>query len=196
MSVKAPKKAAEFLERLLPETDEQSGEAFADRQTRRKTAHKMDRTFDRAIQTFDRIEKELDKEEESVEQREWDDRDERRRSDERSREREEDRKDRRLDLEAEERRKAMTHKDVFLVLTVVTTVAAIVLAYMTAEAGRFGYTGVSVLGAILSNVFYRRLRWPSHATGPESTAPGARAWRWSVLDLQGEVDEEMSEGSS
>jgi len=179
------------LELLYPEVDEQSGTAFADRKSRLRLASKMERNLDYAGETFDRIHEELDKDEASGEQREWDDRDERRRSDERARGREEDRRDVRLELEVEERR-------VLLVLTVITTLAAIVLAYLAIKHERVGYAGVSILSALLSSGFLRLVRrpWAAVAGAAEGTL-SSQPYRWSVLALQTEVDgEDPSESGS
>lgn len=182
---------------MLPESGEQSGEAYADRQTRRKTAHKMDLTFDRAIQTFDRIESELEKDEASVEEREWDDRDERRRSDERARERADDREDVRLGLEILEQNQTRAHRNVFLALAVITTLAAIVLACIAVSQERAGFAGISLLNVALSGVFFRLVRRPPKtSTAARDGAGEAQPWRWSVLDFQPEVDEESSEADS
>lgn len=133
---KGATRAAEWLDLLLPESDEQSGTAFADRQTRRRTAHKIERTFDQAAETFHRIQEALDKEEAQAEQREWNDRDRRREFEERVREREEDRKDIRLGVEVGERR-------VMLGLVVFTVLAAVVLAFMAVQRKELGFAGAS-----------------------------------------------------
>jgi hypothetical protein len=188
------------LELLFPEVDERSGTAFADRKSRLRLAHKVERTLDYAGETFDRVHEEIDKNEEGLEQREWDDRDERRRSDEHSREREEDRKDLRLVLEAKERLRALLHKDVLLTLIVVTTLAAIAFAYLAVEHRQLGYAGASVFTTALSGcgVYASRLlRWPAGASADAAaTALEPRPYRWSVLDLQVEVNEEPSESGS
>jgi hypothetical protein len=154
----------------------------------------MEMTYDRAIQVFDRIEEELDQDEASIEQREWDDREARRRSDEGSREREEDREDVRLELEVEERRQAMAHKNVFLWLTVLTTLAAIVLAYMAVKHEQVGYAGVSVFSTVLSGGFFRLMRRPSGQATDASSAP--QPYPWSVLVPRREVNGEPSESGS
>lgn len=137
------KRAAQWLDLLLPESDAQSGTAFADRQTRRRTVHKIERTFDQAAETFHRIQKAIDEEEASNEQREWNDRDRRRESDERAREREENRKDIRLVVEVEEKRRALRRKDVILGLIVLTVLAAVVLAVMAVQQKELGFAGAS-----------------------------------------------------
>lgn len=133
---KGASRAAEWLDLLLPESGEQSGTAFADRQTRRRTAHKIEQTFDQAAETFHRIQEAIDEEETRTEQREWNDRDRRREFEERVREREENRKDRRLGVEVEERR-------VILGLVVVTVLAAVVLAFMAVQQKELGFAGAS-----------------------------------------------------
>lgn len=191
----APKRAAEFLDRLLPDTDEQSGTAYADRKTRLKTAHKMDYTFDRAVKTFDRIEEELDKNEETVEQREWNDRDRRRRSDEEARCAGEVRKDIRLVVEVEERRRALRHKDVLLGLTAVTTLAAVALAYLAVSHNRIEYAGVSAFSTLLSGVevyVMRLITWPQEGRG--TSVDAGPPFRWSVLEFFSEVEEAEGPG--
>lgn len=190
----APKRAAEFLERLLPDSDEQSGTAFADRKTKLQTARKMGVAYDRATKVFDRIEEELDKEEESIEQREWDDRDKRRESDQSARERAEIRADRRQQVWVEERRKAMRHRDWLLVLTAVTTLAAIGLAYLAVKYNQVEFVGASMFSTALSGVQVYVMRWlqgprEEEATvGPTPVEPPP--FKWSVLDLQREVEDE------
>jgi hypothetical protein len=189
----APKRAAEFLERLLPESEEQSGTAFADRKTRRQTAHKMGVAFDHATQVFGRIEEELDKDEESVEQLEWADRGKRRESDERARERGEDRADMRQVVWVEERRRAMRRRDVLLGLTVVTTLAAIALLYLAVEHNQVEFAGASAVSAALPGLGALFMRW-IRGSQEEATAVGEAAvepppFRWSVLDLQPEIEE-------
>lgn len=141
---KGASRAAEWLDLLLPESGEQSGTAFADRQTRRRTVHKIERTFDQAAETFHRIQEALDEEEAHAEQREWNDRDRRRESEEHIREREENRKDIRLFVEVEERRRALRRKDVMLGLIVFTVLAAMVLAFMAVQRKELGFAGASV----------------------------------------------------
>jgi hypothetical protein len=185
------------LELLYPEVDERSGTAFADRKSRLRLASKMERNLDYAGETFDRIHEELDKDEASVEQREWDDRDERRRSDERARERAEDREDVRLGLEILEQNQARAHRNVYLALAVLTILAAIVLLSIAVSQERAGFAGVSLLNAALSSVFFHLVRRPPKTTtAAGDSASEARPWRWSVLDFQTEVDEESSEGGS
>ncbi|MGN6216685.1 MAG: hypothetical protein ACTHN7_06990 [Solirubrobacterales bacterium] len=188
----APKRAAEWLERLFPEADEQGGTAFADRQARRKTAHKMEQTFERAIGAFDAIEKAIDEDKASGEQREWEDRDRRRESDEHARQREESRKDIRLFVEVEERRRALRHRDVLLGLTVLTVVAAIVLAFLAVKHKEPGYAGVSVFSTVLSGCWVYLLRAvqpKDEAARPPAPVAEAQPFRWSVLDFQVEVEE-------
>lgn len=188
------------MELLYPEVDERSGTAFADRKSRLRLASKMERNLDYAGETFDRIHEELDKDEASVEQREWDDRDERRRSDEHAREREGDREDLRLVLEAKERLRALFHKDVLLALIVVTTLAAIGFAYLAVKHQQLGYAGASAFTTALSGcgVYVNRLlRWPAGTSADAvAAAPEPRPYRWSVLDLQVEVDEGSSDSGS
>lgn len=190
----APKRAAEFLERLLPETDEQSGTAFADRQTRRQTAHKMGITFDRAIQAFDRLEESLDKEEEGEDfkRRRWDDRRSRRESDESARERAETRADIRQGVWVEERQRAMRQRDVLLALSVVTTLAAIALAYLAVKHSQIEYVGAAMFSTVLSGVevlFMRGLGGSQEAAEVGQTPVEPPPFRWSALDLQREFQE-------
>jgi len=188
----APQKAAEFFDRLLPDSDEQSGTAYADRKARLKSVHKADYTFDRAVKAFDRIEEELDKNEQTVEQREWTDRDRRRESDEEARQRREIRKDLRTVVEVEERRRAIRHKDILLGLTVISTVAAVVLAYLAVKYGQVAYVGVSAFTTALSGAgVFAYFRGPQ-ADSAESIEAEEPQFRWSVLDLQAEVEPEES----
>jgi hypothetical protein len=187
---KGSKRAEAFLELLFPEVDERGGTAFADRKSRLRLAHKMERTIEYADETFDRIHEELDKDEASVEQREWDDRDERRRSDERARERAEDREDVRLGLEILEQGQVRAHKNVYLALAVAATATAIVLACVAVSQERAGFAGISLLNAVLSGVFFRLVRRPATAsTATTAAVPDVQPWRWSVLDLQAEVED-------
>jgi hypothetical protein len=196
----APKRAAEILERLLPDTDEQSGTAAADRKTRLATAHKVGEAHVRATEVFDRIEEELDKEEQSAEQWEWEDRGRRRESDERSRERAEARADIRQQVWKEERQRAMRHQDWLLVLTIVTTLAAIALAYLAVKHDQIEFIGAAGFSALLSGIEVYVLRWIQGPRDEETAAGGATPvepppFRWSVLDLQQEVeDERLSPG--
>jgi len=190
----APKRAAEFLERLLPDSDEQSGTAAADRKTRRATAHKMGVAYARATKLFDRIEEELDKDEQSAEEWEWEDRGKRRESDERSRERAEARADIRQEVWVEERHKAMRHQDWLLALTVVTTLAAIVLVYLAIEHNQIELIGASIFSTLLSGAEVYVMRW---IRGPREGAAAVDGipvepppFRWGVLDLQREDEDE------
>jgi hypothetical protein len=186
----APQKAAEFFDRLLPDSDEQSGTAYADRKARLKSVHKADYTFDRAVKAFDRIEEELDKNEQTVEQREWTDRDRRRESDEEARQRREIRKDIRTVVEVEERRRAIRHKDILLGLTVIATVAAVVLAYLAVKYDQVAYVGVSAFTTALSGAgAFAYFRGPQ-ADSAENIEAEEPQFRWSVLDLQTEVEPE------
>jgi hypothetical protein len=172
--------------------------AFADRQTRRRTAHKMERAFDQMRETFAAIQEAIDEDETSNEQREWNDRDRRRESDEHVREREEDRKDIRLVVEVEERRRALRHKDVLLVLTVILVFAAIVLAFVAVKQKDLGYAGVSLFATLLSACgayLIRAVQRPKRETEPaDAGAPDPpQPFRWGILSFQSELEEE--EGS-
>lgn len=183
-----PNRAEEFLDLLLPESHEQSGPADADRRTRRSTAHRMGMALSRAERAFDRIERALDEEEESREDRVWNDRSRRRLSDEDSRERSEDRADVRLDVWVDERRRSMRHRDVLLGLIVLTTLAAIALAYMAVANEQVAYAGVSILSTALSGVglFFVRVAQGQEADGPGIPGEPPR-FSWSVIELQPEV---------
>jgi hypothetical protein len=191
----APKRAAEFLERLLPDTDEQSGTAAADRKTRLATAHKVGKAHVRATEVFDRIEEELDKDEQSAEQWEWEDRGRRRESDERSRERAEARADMRQEVWREERQRAMRHQDWLLVLTIVTTLAAISLAYLAVKHDQIEFIGAAGFSALLSGIEVYVMRWiqgsrDEVAAAGDATPVEPPPFKWSVLDLRREVEDE------
>lgn len=196
----APKRAAELLDRLLPDTDEQSGTAAADRKTRLAAAHKVGEAHLRATEAFDRIEEELDKDEQSAEQWEWEDRGRRRESDERSRERAEARADVRQEVWREERQRTMRHRDWLLVLTFVTTLAAIALAYLAVKHDQIEFIGAAGFSALLSGIEIYVMRWiqgprDEEAAAGDTTPVEPPPFRWSVLDLQREVeDERLSPG--
>jgi hypothetical protein len=185
------------MDLLLPESHEQSGTANADRKTRRATVHKMESTFARADRVFDRIERALDEEEGNSEDRLWNDRNRRRLSDEDSRERSEDRADARLDIWMEERRRAMRQRDVLLGLSVLTTLAAIVLAYMAVKHNQVEYAGVSIFSTALSGVELFFMRVAQNRYDEADGIPGEPPrFRWSVLELQPEVEEGSESGDA
>jgi hypothetical protein len=189
----ASKRATEFLDSLLPETDEQSGTAFADRKAKRQIAHKMGVAYERVTQAFDWIE-EFGKDEDALEPREWDDRDKRRRSDEKSRVRAENRADVRQMVLVEERRRAMRQQDWLLGLTTVTVLAAIVLAYLAVTHNQIEFAGASMFTFLLSGGEVLTLRWLRNPPG-DPPAPGGSPvepppFKWSVVDVQPEVESE------
>lgn len=138
---RAPKRAAEWLERLLPESDEQSGTNDADRKLRRKVGFKMDEAFDRAIGAFDAIERSLDEDAEDRDQydREW-----------HIVEREEDRKDIRLGLQVEDAQTSVRERNVLMFLTAVSVVAAIALAFVSVVQREPWFIGGSLISGLLS----------------------------------------------
>ncbi|HEY6730746.1 MAG TPA: hypothetical protein VI039_06945 [Solirubrobacterales bacterium] len=185
-----PSKAETFMDMLLPEPDGQSGTAFADRRTRRSAVHKMEKTFARAEHAFDRIERALDEEEGMGEDRLWNDRNRRRLSDEDSRERSEDRADARLDVWIEERRRYMRQRDVLLGLSVLTTLAAIALAYMAVKHNQVEYAGVSIFSTALSGVELFFMRVAQDRYDEVGAIPGEPPhFRWSVLEFQPEIEQ-------
>ncbi|HEY3492834.1 MAG TPA: hypothetical protein VGK43_07765, partial [Solirubrobacterales bacterium] len=144
----------------------------------------------RAERVFDRIERALDEEEEGREDRVWNDRNRRRLSDEDARERSEDRADARLAVWVAERRRSMRHGDVLLALSVLTTLAAIALAYMAVKHNQVEYAGVSIFSTALSGVelFFMRV---AHAERDEAVGiPGEPPrFSWSVVDVQPEIEQ-------
>lgn len=150
-------RAARFFDLLLPETELPSGTNYSDRQAKRTALQDFRRTLTRAEGTFERIDEALDAEEADRERRlEADDagaRD-RRELDLWVRENEEARTNLRLTLEIGERllvsRDTSRVRTLFMVLTAISVLATIGLAYLGALRGEPLYDGGSIVGALLS----------------------------------------------
>jgi hypothetical protein len=191
----APKRAAAFLESLLPDTDEQSGTAYADRKTKQQTAHRMGVAFERATRLFNRIEEELEKDEDTAVRRGWDDRSKRRSSDEKSRVRAENRADVRLMVWVEERRRAMRRQDWLVALATLTTLGAFVLACLALVHNQIGFAGASIFTMLITGgkaFTWRWLRTPTEDSAMvDETAIEPPPFKWSVVDVQPEVEPEQ-----
>lgn len=186
-------RAANFFGHLMPDTGEQSAEAYADRQTRRRVTHKAEDLFDRVAGAVSRAEAALEEEEAANAQQVWADRRSRRESDEEARRRGETRADIRQVVWAEERRREMRQRDFLLLLTAVTTLAAIALAYLAVKHSQIEYFGASMFTTAFSGLVFV-IRW---IQGPRDGVAGVGQtpiepppFRWSMLDFQPEVEEE------
>jgi hypothetical protein len=192
------KRAAELLDRLLPEDDEQSGTSFSDRQLRRTIAHKMDQAYSRTVETFETIEEAVKAERAENDRQMWEDVTKRRESDEHVRLREENREDIRLVVEVEERRTEMRDKsrarNLLMVLTAICVCAAVTLAFMTVHGGKPWYLGSSAFSGLLSagGLFYllRSMQWVQGRGAPggddeDATVP----FEWSGLEPELSAEE-------
>jgi len=153
----AAQRAAELLERLLPQTELPSGTNYSDRQLKRQTVHEILGTQRRATEVFERIEAELDSEERKTgEQGGVDDEEQQRRLDaeDETRRSEEARQDLRLAVELEERltenRDRSRERNLVMLLTTLSVLATIVLAFIGALHDRPPFLGGSAIGFLLS----------------------------------------------
>jgi hypothetical protein len=189
-------RAADFFGHLMPDTGEQSAEAYADRQTRRRVTHKAETLFDRVADAVSRAEAALEEDEATNAQQVWADRKKRRESDEEARRRGETRADIRQEIWAEERRRAMRQRDFLMLLSAATTLAAIWLAYLGVTHGQIEYFGASMFTTAFSGLVFcfHRIQGPQdEAAGVGQTPIEPPPFRWSLLDFQPEVGEQDDE---
>lgn len=150
----AAQRAAELLDRLLPETDLPSGTNYSDRQLKRQAVQEIRGTQRRAVEIFDRIEASLDEEKGRGESAADEERRKRRESDEEGQRNGELRENLRLAVEIEERmterRDKSRERNLLMLLTAFSVVATIALAFIAALRGEPPYFGGSAIGFLLS----------------------------------------------
>jgi hypothetical protein len=190
----APKRAAEWFERLLPEQEREAANNFSDRQLKRKAVHNANEVFGRAVGAFDAIERAIEDDDTALVQQRADiaDRVERRQSDEVAREREEIRKDIRVVVEVEERRRSMRQRDVLLALTVVSVLATIAIAFVTVKHREPWFLGGSLVTSLLSGGGIYLLRsgpWGKGDVGAGTGEPEKATFRWTGLEYRPSADE-------
>ena len=197
----AARRATEFLDSLLPETDKPSGTNFSDRQLKRATLHDVRNTQKRAVAVFDGIEKTLEADSENRDR--WEAQDEhltkQRESDERARENHEVRENIRLALEIGERQTASRdtsrERHLFMALTTISVFATIALALISTLNAEPLLYGGSLLGFLLSGGGVYRLRaLTSQSSDEEDDGAGAEEPEnavWGGLGIEDQTAEEQ-----